>query len=116
MGDHERAEQTLALLARRGAYEALLAMHVRGGTATFAQIAAESPRPATLLRAMAAEGFVVSPRGGTLDGDPRGDTNFCLTTKGQAIFTSLLRLRQWMASRRPPTRVQLIKSPWAGTA
>ncbi|GAB3160695.1 hypothetical protein GCM10027290_66980 [Micromonospora sonneratiae] len=102
MGDHDRTEQTLTLLARRGAYELLLAMHMRGGTASFAQIAAESPRPIDLLRAMAVEGFVIGLRGGTLDTDPRGDTHFCLTGKGEAIFGHLLRLRRWMASRTPP--------------
>jgi len=99
MGDHDRTEQTLTLLARRGAYEVLLAMHAHGGGATFAQISAEVPQSLTLLRAMAAEGFVISPRGGTLDADPHGDTRFCLTVKGEAIFGHLLRLRQWIAFR-----------------
>lgn len=103
MGNHDRTERTLTLLARRGAFELLLAMHERGGTASFAQIAAESPRPTALLRAMAADGFLISPRGGSLDGEPLADACFCLTGKGEAIFGRLLRLRQWLASRTAPT-------------
>ena len=102
MSDHDRTDETLTLLARSGAYEVLFAMHVRGGAASFEQISAESPRPITLLRAMAAEGLVVSPRGGTLDADPHSETRFCLTAKGEAIFGHLLRLRQWIASRTTP--------------
>jgi len=97
--DHDRTEQTLTLLARRGAYEVLGAMQARGGIASFAQISAEAPQPLALLRAMAAEGLVISPQGGTLDADPPGETCFCLTGKGEAIFGHLLRLRQWVASR-----------------
>ncbi|GIJ12616.1 hypothetical protein ACFFMR_29050 [Micromonospora andamanensis] len=102
MGDHNRTEQTLALLARCGAFELLLAMHHRGGTATFAQIAAESPRPAALLRAMAADGFVVSPHAGSLDGEPLAEAHFCLTARGVAVLGHLLRLRHWLASRAAP--------------
>jgi hypothetical protein len=79
MSDHDRTEQALTLLARHGAYEVLSAMYHHGGSASFAQISAESPRPTPLLRAMAADGFVVSPHGGTLDADPRGETYFSLT-------------------------------------
>jgi len=102
MSDHDRTDETLTLLARSGAFEVLFAMHARGGDASFAQISAESPRPITLLRAMAVEGFVISPRGGTLDAEPHGETHFCLTAKGEAIFGHLLRLRQWIASRTAP--------------
>lgn len=102
MGDHDRTEQALTLLARRGAYEALVAMHTRGGAASFAQICAESPRPIALLRAMAAEGLLVSPCGGSLDADPCGDTHYCLTGRGEAVVGHLMRLRRWMASRRSP--------------
>ncbi|WP_433531008.1 hypothetical protein ACQPYA_02455 [Micromonospora sp. CA-263727] len=79
--------------------ELLLAMHHRGGTASFAQIAAASPRPAALLRAMAADGFVVSPHAGSLDSESLDRTCFCLTGKGVAIVGRLLRLRRWLASR-----------------
>lgn len=99
MGGHDRTDRTLILLARTGAYEVLRAMHTRGGGASFAEIAAEAPRPMALLRAMAAEGFVISPGAGTLDTDPRDETAFCLTVKGEAIFGHMLRLRQWIASR-----------------
>lgn len=99
MGDRDRTEQTLTLLARRGAYEVLRAMHTRGGAATFAQISADSPRPIALLRAMAADGLVVSPQAGTLDDEPSGVIPFCLTGKGEAIFGHLHRLRQWATSR-----------------
>ncbi|WFE38056.1 hypothetical protein [Micromonospora sp. WMMD998] len=102
MGDHHGTEQTLSLLARRGALELLLAMHHRGGTASFAQIAAESPRPTALLRAMAADGFVVSPHAGSLDSEPLAETRFCLTSRGAAILGHLLRLRHWLASRTAP--------------
>ena len=102
MSDHDRTDETLTLLARSGAYEVLCAMHNRGGAASFAQICAETPQPIALLRAMAAEGFVITPRGGTLDADPQSETRFCLTAKGEAIFGHLLRLRQWIASRTTP--------------
>ncbi|GLY98812.1 hypothetical protein [Actinoplanes sp. NBRC 103695] len=99
MGDHDRTDETLILLARHGAYEVLSAMHHYGGSASFAQISAESPRPTALLRAMAAEGFLISPSGGTLDADPHDETCFRLTAKGEAIFCHLRRLREWIASR-----------------
>lgn len=102
MSDHDRTYETLNLLARSGAYEVLLAMHARGGAASFEQISAESPRPITLLRAMAVDGFVITTRGGSLDADPQAETHFCLTAKGEAIFTHLLRLREWLASRTAP--------------
>ncbi|OON27098.1 hypothetical protein BSA16_33775 [Micromonospora sp. Rc5] len=99
MGDHSGTEQTLSLLARHGALGLLLAMHRRGGVANFAQIAAESPQPAALLRAMAADGFVAGPHAGSLDSEPLADTHFCLTSRGAAILGHLLRLRHWLASR-----------------
>lgn len=101
MSDHDRTEQILTLLARRGAYEVLHAMHARAGVASFAQISAEagSDQSLLLLRALAAEGFVISPRGGTLDVDPQDDVPLCLTAKGEAVIGHLQRLRQWMASR-----------------
>jgi hypothetical protein len=102
MSDHDHADETLSLLARSGAYEVLLAMHTRGGGASFAEISAESPRPIALLRAMAAEGFLFSPNGGTLDAEPHGEAHYCLTAKGEAIFGHLLRLRQWLNSRTAP--------------
>jgi hypothetical protein len=101
MSDHDRTDDTLTLLAQNGAYEVLSAMHARGGSASFAQISADSPKPTGLLRAMAVEGFVISPHGGTFDADPPGETHFSLTAKGEAIFIHLLRLRQWIASRPP---------------
>jgi hypothetical protein len=106
MSDHDRTEQTLTLLARRGAYEVLRAMHTRGGAATFAQISAESPRPLALLRAMAAEGFVVGMGSGTLDADPNADTHFSLTSKGEAVFGHMLRLHNWLASRAAARRAR----------
>ncbi|WP_433530279.1 hypothetical protein ACQPYA_29580 [Micromonospora sp. CA-263727] len=112
MGDHDRTEQTLALLARRGAYEVLLAMHTSGGTASFTRIAAESPRPIALLRAMAAEGFVITSCGGTLDDDPHDETHFRLTPKGEAIIGHLLRLHHWLASRAPAANHPPIRSAW----
>ncbi|MET7949415.1 hypothetical protein [Micromonospora sp. NPDC005324] len=99
MGGHERTEQTLALLGRQSTYEVLSTMDATGGTATFAQIASETPYPTAILRAMAAHGFVVSLHGGTLDSEPRAETPFSLTAKGQAIMGHLLRLHLWMASR-----------------
>jgi hypothetical protein len=106
MSDHDRTEQTLTLLARRGAYEVLQAMHARGGAATFAQISAGagSHHPLPLLRELAAEGFMISPHGGTLDVDPHDEAHFCLTAKGEAITRHLLRLREWMASRASHAR------------
>jgi hypothetical protein len=104
MSDHDRTERTLTLLARRGVYDVLLAMHAHGGAASFAQIAAVAPRPLALLRALAAEGFVVALAGGTLDVDPRGDTHFCLTGKGEAVFAHLMRLRGWLAARAAAKR------------
>jgi DNA-binding HxlR family transcriptional regulator len=104
--DHDHTERTLTLLARRGAYEVLQAMHTRGGVASFAEISADTPRPLTLLRALATEGFLVSRGGGSLDGDTRGDTHFSLTGKGEAVFDHLLRLRQWTASRAVNKRIK----------
>ncbi|MEU1813038.1 hypothetical protein [Micromonospora aurantiaca (nom. illeg.)] len=102
MGDHERTAQTLALLRRRGTYEMMSAMDAMGGTATFAQIATQTPHPTAILRAMAADGLVVSLSSGTLDSEPRAETAFSLTTRGRAIFGHLLRLHLWIASRTSP--------------
>jgi hypothetical protein len=99
MSDHDRTDETLILLARHGAYEVLSAMYQHGGSATFAQISAESPRPIALLRAMAAEGFLTGLSGGTFDADPHEAACFRLTAKGEAIFGHLRRLREWIASR-----------------
>lgn len=103
MSDHDRAAETLTLLARSGAYEVLSAMYDRGGSASFAQISEAFPYPVTLLRSMAAAGFVVTPFGGTLDGVPGGETYFSLTAKGEAIFGHLMRLGQWITRRDSAT-------------
>ena len=102
MRDHGRTDQTLTLLARPGAYEVLHAMHSRGGTATFAQIAAEARRALTLLRSLAAAGFVISAYCGSLDIEPGAQTAFNLTAKGEAVAGHLTRLQQWITNR--PTR------------
>ncbi len=102
MRDHGRTDQVLTLLARPGTYEALHAMYSRGGTATFAQIAAEARRALTLLRSLAAAGFVISARCGSLDVEPCAQTAFNLTAKGEAVAGHLTRLRQWITTR--PTR------------
>jgi hypothetical protein len=99
MRDHGRTDQTLRLLARPGAYEVLHAMYSRGGTATFAEIAAEARRASTLLRSLAAAGFVISAYCGSLDVEPCGQTAFNLTTKGEAVAGHLTRLRQWITNR-----------------
>ncbi len=99
MDDQERIDQSLSLLARRGAYEALHAMYSRGGTATFAQIAAEARHALNLLRALAAEGFVISYRCGSLDIEPTAQTSFTLTAKGEAVAGHLTRLQQWITTR-----------------
>ncbi|MGC9671405.1 hypothetical protein ACNTMW_33280 [Planosporangium sp. 12N6] len=100
MSDLDRStSRTLMLLAQPGAYEALLAMHTRGGTATFTEIATKTRQPLALMRSMASEGFVVSPACGTLDVDPHGDTRFCLTAKGEAVLGHLVRLQQWINTR-----------------
>ena len=99
MRDHGRTDQMLALLARPGAYEVLHAMYSRGGTATFAQIAAEARRALTPLRSLAAAGFVISAYCGSLDVDPCAQTAFNLTAKGEAVAGHLARLRQWITNR-----------------
>ncbi|WSA06841.1 hypothetical protein OG958_21495 [Micromonospora sp. NBC_01813] len=111
MSDRDRAGQTLALLARRGTYEVLLAIQARGGTASFAQIATGMRRPVALLREMAAEGLLVAQDGGSLDDEPCGKTLFCLTVKGEAIFGHLLRLQQWLTSRRSTTSASRPRQP-----
>ncbi|ROO51283.1 hypothetical protein EDC02_6156 [Micromonospora sp. Llam0] len=78
-------------------------MQARGGTASFAQIAAGTQGPVALLRGMAAEGLLVAQDGGSLDDEPCGKTLFCLTVKGEAIFGHLLRLHQWLTSRSSTT-------------
>lgn len=99
MSDHSRTDQALTLLARPGAYKVLHAMHSRGGTATFAQIAAEARQPLSLLRGLAAEGFVIGHRSGTLDIEPCEQIHFCLTAKGEAVAGHLVRLQEWVTSR-----------------
>ena len=94
-----RTDQPLTLLARPGTYEVLHAMYSRGGTATFDQIAAEARRALTLLRSLAAEGFVISAYCGSLDIEPRAQTAFNLTAKGEAVAGHLTRLRQWITNR-----------------
>lgn len=99
MGDHDRVDQTLALLARLDAYELLSALHARGGTAAFAQVSTRAEDTMPLLRAMAACGFITCHRGGTLDVEPSPEAQFCLTAKGEAVFGHLSRLRQWLAAQ-----------------
>jgi DNA-binding HxlR family transcriptional regulator len=99
MSDHGRTDQTLALLAKPGVYEVLHVMHDRGGTATFAQIAAEARRALSLLRSLAAEGFVISARCGSLDIEPSAQAYFSLTAKGEAVAGHLTRLQQWITNR-----------------
>jgi hypothetical protein len=99
MSDHGRMEQALALITASGANEVLQAMYRRGGVATFAQIAADLLRPLTMLRALAAEGFVISYGCGTLDVEPSAGMIFGLTTKGEAVAGHLDRLQQWNKTR-----------------
>lgn len=99
MSEDGRIDRALALLARPGASGVLQAMYSRGGAATFAQIAAESRHALNLLRALAAEGFVVSYRCGSLDIEPCDQVSFSLTAKGEAVAGHLLRLRRWMTTR-----------------
>lgn len=99
MRDHGRMEQALALITASGANEVLQAMYRRGGVATFAQIAADLLRPLTMLRALAAEGFVISYGCGTLDVEPPAGMIFGLTPKGEAVAGHLARLQQWIKTR-----------------
>lgn len=99
MSDHSRTDQALALLAAPGTNDVLQAMNRRDGAATYAQIAAELPRPLPVLRALAASDFVVSYGSGTLDVEPPAGTVFGLTAKGQAVAGHLDRLKQWIKSR-----------------
>jgi DNA-binding HxlR family transcriptional regulator len=99
MSDHSRTDQALTLLAQPGCYEVLHALHARDGTATFAQIAAEARHALARLRALAAEGFVVSHSCGSLDTEPKAQTDFSLTAKGQAVAGHLIRLQSWAANR-----------------
>ncbi|GLZ01879.1 hypothetical protein [Actinoplanes sp. NBRC 103695] len=99
MSDHGRTNQTLTLLAKSGTYEVLYAMHARGGAATFAQIAVDARQALALLRALAAEGFVIGPRCGSLDIMPSPQTIFCLTAKGKAVSGHVVRLQQWIIKR-----------------
>jgi hypothetical protein len=94
-----RIERSLSLLAKPGAYDVLHAMHSRDGTATYAQITAAVRNAVGLLRALAAEGFVFSYRGGSLDIEPPATTSFCLTAKGEAIAAHLARLSEWAVAR-----------------
>jgi DNA-binding HxlR family transcriptional regulator len=98
MSDHSRTDQALMMLARPGCYEVLRALYMRDGTATFSQIATESRHALAHLRALATEGFVVS-RCGSLDAEPNAQTDFSLTTKGQAVAGHLIRLQSWAANR-----------------
>lgn len=63
--------------------------------------------PVSVLRALAAEGYIVCPGGGSLDDEPRHDALFRITDQGEAIFGHLLRLRAWMATRAPAGRSRL---------
>lgn len=94
-----RIERSLSLLLKPGAYDVLQAMLSRDGTATYAQLAAEARNVPALLRALAAEGFVFSYRGGSLDVEPPAATSFYLTAKGQAVARHLARLSEWAADR-----------------
>ncbi|GAB1641504.1 hypothetical protein [Krasilnikovia sp. MM14-A1259] len=99
MSGPDRTHQMLTLLARPGAYEVLRAMRTRDGTATFAQIATEAPRPMAVLRSLAVYDLVIAPCCGSLDVDPCGTTYFCLTARGEAVIGHLDRLQQWAATR-----------------
>ena len=99
MSDHSRADQALTLLALPGSYEVLHALYVRDGTATFAQLATETPHALLRLRALAAEEFVVGHYCGSLDVEPSPQANFSLTAKGQAVSGHLVRLQEWAVER-----------------
>ncbi len=99
MNDHDHIDRSLLLLAKRGTYEALRAMSDRGGAATFTQITAEARHALTMLRALAAEGFVMSAHCGSLDIEPPAQTTFMLTAKGEAVIGHLTRLQPWITSR-----------------
>ena len=99
MSDHCRREQALAVVTASGANEVLQAMYSRGGIATFAQIAAELPQPLTMLRALAAEGLMISYGCGTLDVEPSAAMIFGLTARGQAVAGHLNRLQEWIKTR-----------------
>ncbi|MEU8656151.1 hypothetical protein [Actinoplanes philippinensis] len=99
MGDHDHVDETLALLARLDAYELLSALHARGGMAPFSQVCTRAEDSMPLLRSMAACGFITCHRGGTLDVEPSPEAQFCLTTKGEAVFGHLSRLRQWLTTQ-----------------
>ena len=106
MSDQDHTGQTLSLLARRGSYEVLDALHSHDGAARFAEIQARagSGCPVSVLRSLAAEGYIVCPGGGSMDSEPNGDTIFGITDQGQAIFDHLVRLRAWAATRTPTGR------------
>ncbi|MBB2943265.1 hypothetical protein FB565_002978 [Actinoplanes lutulentus] len=104
MGDHDRVDHALKLLAHPAAYAILLTLHERGGAATFVSISAQVSTPARLLRAMVAAELVACQQGGTLDVEPVADAQFCFTAKGEAIFGHLMRLRQWLDAQ--PARAE----------
>jgi hypothetical protein len=106
MSDHGRMDQTLRLLTRPGSYEVLHAMHVRGGTAVFAHIAAEARDALVRLRALAVEGFVIGHHCGSLDLEPSAQACFSLTAKGEAVTGHLVRLQEWAAGRSARRRNQ----------
>ncbi|GAA0490763.1 hypothetical protein Ade02nite_23530 [Paractinoplanes deccanensis] len=105
MNSYNRNERTLTLLGRRGAYELLLALSVRDGSAAFSELEKEAPQVMPLLRALITEGFVTSAGPGTLDLEPGAELRFSLTAKGQAVTAHLVRIQQWLAERPPQPHI-----------
>jgi hypothetical protein len=99
MDQDRRIDRALSVLTRRGAYDVLHVMRNYDGTAAYAQIAAVTRPALTLLRALAAEGFVSSYQSGSLDIEPLATTSFYLTAKGEAVAGHLEGLSEWAATR-----------------
>ncbi len=89
--DRERFRRDLLdLIMRPGVVEIIVALHERDGSASLAELqAAGIPKPAPLLRSLAAAGQVSRSDAGTWDTTPSLDTRFALTPAGTGLAHTL---------------------------
>ncbi|MGH3947505.1 MAG: hypothetical protein ACRDSE_00035 [Pseudonocardiaceae bacterium] len=98
MGDHTDSHaRLLDLIATPGVVEILLALHRQAGSATLAQLRAGGvARRTRLLRRLIAAGHVRREgTGGTLDIEPTPDATFVLSTTGEGIVNTLIKISGW---------------------
>ena len=105
--DRERFRRDLLdLIMRPGVVEIIVALHECDGSASLAELqAAGIPKPAPLLRSLAAAGQVSRSDAGTWDTTPSREIRFALTPAGTGLAHTLGEIEDW-GRRNLPTTVR----------